>query len=144
MIREVRNSDKGRLEEFFQSLDEETNKMFTHLLDVPFKRVRLFMEEDSDKIVYLIDNKIVGFAFLLRDPKYPGIPSLGLVVRPTFRNKGIGSSLVNRLVELKVQKKYKRIYLTVFKSNVKAFEFYHKRGFKVIGETIARWEMTYE
>ena len=138
------DEDKEQLIEFFHSMDAETNKIFTHFLTQPSKRVELFMEEDSDKIIVLMDNKIVGFAFLAKHPDYPGVPSLGLVVRSQYRNKGVGSALMDILFEIKKEKGYKKIYLSVYKINVKAFNFYKKRGFVVIGEDSERWRMEHE
>ncbi len=50
-----------------------------------------------------------------------------------YRKKGIGHELMNRFIELSVEKGVKRISLEVRRSNLEAIRFYEKFGFRNTG-----------
>lgn len=55
-----------------------------------------------------------------------------------FRNKGIGSDIINRILELN-----DIVYLWVYKDNINAIRLYKKFGFNIIYETDTRYYMKY-
>ncbi|MFW6176185.1 MAG: GNAT family N-acetyltransferase [Thermoplasmatota archaeon] len=58
---------------------------------------------------------------------------LMLAVRPSHRNKGIGSNLLQNFIEKSAQKGMKKITLEVRVSSEKAISFYRKKGFHPLG-----------
>ena len=57
----------------------------------------------------------------------------GLFVLPEYWNRGIGTALLNSAADGK-----KELRLQVYADNSRGFEFYRKRGFKVVGGGICR------
>ena len=77
-------------------------------------------------IVYLIDDKVVGFINY-----YDIIDRLEIAnfnVLDYFQNKGIGSKLIDYVIK-KYQNKYQNITLEVRSDNEKAIHLYKKKGF---------------
>lgn len=85
--------------------------------------------QNSKCIVAKLDNKIVGFAgiwFSVDDAHITNI-----VVHKTFRHKGIGSTLLEKLIEL--AKVRDSLTLEVNTKNECAYKLYLKYGFKNLG-----------
>lgn len=61
-------------------------------------------------------------------------PSLSISLYKEYRNKGIGSHLMNKMEKQLKSKGYSRISLSVQKANY-AVDMYLKLGFKIIRET---------
>lgn len=61
-------------------------------------------------------------------------PSLSIALYKEYRNKGIGSHLMNEMIGLLRRKGYRRVSLSVQKAN-RAFRLYLKMEFKVVKET---------
>ena len=84
---------------------------------------------NSKYIVAKLDDKIIGFAgiwFSVDDAHITNI-----VVRKIYRNKGIGSALLERIIELAKEKA--SLTLEVNTKNVPAQKLYLKYGFKNLG-----------
>jgi len=85
-------------------------------------------------IVY--NNKRIG-CFLLVD-KDDGVMLDEIFIEEKYRNKGIGTSIINNILKLN-----KTVYLWVYKENVDANSLYKRLGFSVIEETETRYYMKY-
>ncbi len=81
-------------------------------------------------LVYLIDNKVVGFLnyYLI----YDRIEIVNFNVLDEFQNKHIGSSLIERLINLSKENNLLNITLEVKENNEKAIYLYLKYGFKKV------------
>ena len=79
-------------------------------------------------LVYLKDNEVLGFLnyYLI----YDRIEIVNFNVLENYQNKHIGSSLLEKLIELGCEKKLKNITLEVRIDNKKAIYLYEKYGFK--------------
>ncbi|XKU94264.1 N-acetyltransferase [Lactobacillus acidophilus] len=90
---------------------------------------RLYVDEE--------DGKIAGFVGM------QGEYIAGIFVKRAYRVQGIGSKLIDFL-----KLKHNRLQLSVYKQNQTAFNFYQKRGFKVIKKEIdnetGAWECRME
>lgn len=85
---------------------------------------------DNEKIlVYELNGKIVGFIEYLKN--YETIDIINIAVLEEFRRDGIGSKLIDYLIE---NNDIEHIMLEVRKSNENAIKFYEKNGFKVLRE----------
>ena len=60
-------------------------------------------------------------------------PELGIAVFGEYRNRGVGFRLMNVMIEFLREKRYKKLCLSVDKTNY-AVGMYRKLGFKIAGE----------
>ncbi|MEZ5196979.1 MAG: GNAT family N-acetyltransferase [Bacteroidales bacterium] len=86
--------------------------------------------EALQKCWYMISaydgDRLVGFGRMICDGVVHAL-ILDLIVHPDFQNQGIGSQILNKLVEKCRQHKIRDIQLFSVKGKA---EFYHKNGFK--------------
>jgi len=81
-------------------------------------------------LVASIHERIIGFARAVMEQQDVGI--YDVVVDSTMRNKGIGTNLVQRLMQESLKKGCKSAYLQVLSENGNAIRVYEKLGFKNI------------
>lgn len=101
--------------------------------------VRDFGNQRDDRcLVAECDGKIVGAVWtrVMNDYGHiaDGIPSLAMSLYKEYRNKGIGTELLGRMLQLLRKDGYKQVSLSVQKANY-AVRMYRKVGFKVHKET---------
>ena len=58
---------------------------------------------------------------------------ISLIIKKKFRQKGLGSELINQLIKIALQKKINKIFLEVSVENYKAIALYKKYKFTKIG-----------
>ena len=102
-----------------------------------------FGKEDDLCFVAELDSTVVGMAFsrILCQNELKGYgnideftPELAISVLPDFRNKGIGTKLLNVLHNALCERGYFGISLSVQKTN-HAYSLYERLGYKVIKES---------
>ncbi len=85
-----------------------------------------------------INQEIVGVAeVFIKDEVKDHLAEVAISVKRGYRNKGIGSELLNILTKTAKEKfkdKVIFLYLTVFSTNKKAINFYQKFGFEMVAE----------
>ena len=86
---------------------------------------------NSKYLVAKIDNEIVGFAGII--PIVDESDISNIVVHKDFRNRKIGSCLLESLINLATSLNLKCINLEVRESNIPAIKLYEKYGFEVCG-----------
>ena len=87
---------------------------------------------NSKYIVAKIENKIIGFAGIWKAIDVAHITNI--VTAKTLRNKGIGSTMLKKLIELaKSENNINAITLEVNVNNIPAQKLYEKYGFKNTG-----------
>lgn len=119
---------------------------------VNLPELKLYVEhfgtkEDDFCLVADCEGKVVGAVWVRIMNDYGHIddqtPSLSIALYKEYRNKGIGSHLMNEMTELLRKKGYKRVSLSVQKAN-RAVHLYLKLRFKVAKETMDEFIMTKE
>ncbi|MEB3182729.1 MAG: GNAT family N-acetyltransferase [Nostocaceae cyanobacterium] len=89
--------------------------------------------DDSDSAVHLVavfHNKIIGSARLRQVS--PEVGSISYVaVLPEFQNQGIGTKLMNKLIEIAQKKNIQAVKL---RARINALNFYKRLGFREEGE----------
>ncbi len=121
----VRISKREDLERIHQiarmSLEEEyTGELFVAIMEM----------WNEGFLVYEVNGEIIGFicgTIVDQD----SVRVLMLAVHPLYRNRGVGSELLQRFVEVSSSLGVKRIILEVRVSSSKAIKFYQKRGFQI-------------
>lgn len=91
-----------------------------------------FFNENSYLLVAkTVDETIVGFAgiqFILDE-----VTINNIVTRINYRNNGIGSILLQKIIDISKEKSMKTITLEVNENNLYAISLYNKFGFKKVG-----------
>jgi ribosomal-protein-alanine N-acetyltransferase len=77
------------------------------------------------------NNIIIGFAGIWQS--VDDIHITNIVVKKPYRNNGVGSMLLNKLIQICKSKKTSSITLEVSIQNVPAIKLYEKYGFKNVG-----------
>jgi ribosomal protein S18 acetylase RimI-like enzyme len=104
-------------------------------------KINNYVNSDIPKIIeeyklIVLDNRIIGCYLVVN--KDDGIMLDEIFIDDEFRNKGIGSSIISKILKLN-----NIVYLWVYKENINAIRLYKKFGFKVIEETEIRYYMKY-
>jgi ribosomal-protein-alanine N-acetyltransferase len=73
------------------------------------------------------DNQIIGF--IIFSPINPEVHILSISVKKEMQSKGIGTLLLNCMLDQCKVMNYKKIFLEVRASNIQAINFYEKLGF---------------
>lgn len=88
--------------------------------------------ENSNYVVAkTLNDEIVGFAGIKTVFNESDI--MNIVVKKSFRNKGIGSLLLKKLIDVSTSLNVTSITLEVMEENFSAIHLYEKFGFEIIG-----------
>lgn len=95
-------------------------------------------------LVAEVEGQIVGFLTL--EPGFFGrkdahVATLGIMVAPQFRGKGVGWAMMTYAVTWARQNRFEKIQLEVFSSNRRAYEFYRRLGFVEEGRRQAAYRL---
>ena len=101
--------------------------------EYPFTTTQLktAINSRSDSTVILSDNEIVGFAnfYEVKENQYCSIGNV--IVSPTYRNKGLGTFLINTMEHIGKEKYHiSEIHISCFNTNIVALLLYAKLGYK--------------
>ena len=100
--------------------------------------VRGFGDDPHDHcLVAEVDGKIAGAVWVRIMDDYGHVddqtPSLAISLYPEYRGQGIGTQLLNRMLDMLRQKGYPQVSLSVQKENY-ALRMYQKAGFETVEE----------
>jgi len=87
--------------------------------------------ENRKYIVAKLENKIVGFAGIMLVK--PDIEIMNIVTKKNNRNQGIGSLLLEKIIDIGEKNNFEKIFLEVNEKNIVARKLYEKYGFIEIG-----------
>lgn len=87
--------------------------------------------ENSKYLVAKSDNEIIGFAGIWK--AVDDIHITNIVTKKCYRNKGIGSRLLEELINLSKKENLSSLTLEVNENNIYAIKLYEKYNFKKIG-----------
>lgn len=87
--------------------------------------------KNSKYVVAKLRNEIIGFAGIIISPVNAEITNI--VVRKDFRRKGVGSNLLNKLIEMSKENGKDEISLEVNEKNECAIDLYEKNNFEILG-----------
>ena len=96
------------------------------------------LSPDDKCLVAEVDGKIVGaiWSRIMEDYGHiaDNVPSLAISLYKEYRNQGIGTALLQQMIQLLRREGYERVSLSVQKENYAA-KMYLKAGFDVLRET---------
>ena len=90
-----------------------------------------FYNENTSYIVAKQNDELVGFAGILTIVDEANI--MNIVTKKNKRNLGIGTLLLQELINISTQKKLKSITLEVNEKNIPAIKLYEKFNFEKVG-----------
>lgn len=147
LIREINTSESGILEDMLYEAvyqPDTTNLLSRDIIKVP--EINVYIKDFGTKkddycLVADTDNKIVGAVWIriLADEikGYGNIdrdtPEFAISLLPQYRNRGIGTLLMQRMIKYMKAKGYKQTSLSVNKDNYAA-RMYLKLGFEIVKE----------
>ena len=139
IIRHQEERDLPAIGAFFKHHDLTANTS-----QIPYNRESywqtLFTPKDSEAIFLVaeLDSKIVGHMgiFLSSKPRRKHVASFAITIHPNYQGKGIGSQLMEELINLCDNwLNIVRTELTVYTNNEPAIALYKKYGFEIEGTT---------
>ena len=135
-MEQMKQNDLSKLNISFmkiQDLDDISDNLEKDFDD--FWNYNIFKSElenpNSKYFMCKLNNEIVGFAGVLIVLDEADITNI--VIKKDFRNKGIGTSLLNYLIEFCKSQNLTKINLEVSSKNDIAINLYKKFGFKQVG-----------
>ena len=155
-IREIKASEIYLLREFLYEAifqKDQENPLLKDIVDKPelSQYIDGFGRADDFCLVVDIDGRVVGAGWTrILAGKVKGYgnvdeytPEFAISVYKEYRNMGIGTSLMRRMLDLLKEKGYKRASLAVQKENY-AVRMYEKVGFKIVKKIEEEYIMVYE
>ncbi len=151
-IREIQETEYAVLEEFLYQaiyIPEGTLPPERSILKEP--ALELYIQnfgkyKDDYGFVAEIEDKIVGAVWVRIMNDYGHVddetPSFAISIFPEYWGQGIGTALMQRMLNHLRDKGYPRASLAVQKANA-AFRFYSKLGFKIVDENEEEYIMVY-
>jgi putative acetyltransferase len=139
VIRVSRKEDMGRIVEIFDHPDVVPESSQHPYLGN--EKISFLFETTADKSIVLVaefDGQIDGYIqiCLNHKPRSKHVANLGLAVHPKAQGKGIGSALIEAVIDqadnwLNII----RLELDVYTDNERAISLYKKYGFEIEGES---------
>lgn len=152
MIREMKTQECGLLNNFLYEaifIPEGMNPPKRDIINEP--ELQVYIKDFGSKkddlcFVAEADCKIVGAAWVRVMDDYghigDGIPSFAVSLYKEYRGHGIGTGLMERMLEELKIRGYKQASLSVQKNNYAA-KMYQKLGFEIVGENEEEYIMVY-
>jgi N-acetylglutamate synthase-like GNAT family acetyltransferase len=115
--------------EFIEKTENENNAVLEIIKgwgsDIIVSRGKIYRAEDLDGVLVYENKEIIGLGLY-----YIKNNECEVVLLETFvQKKGIGSKIVEKIIEIAKVKNCKRIWVITTNNNINALEFYQKRGF---------------
>lgn len=139
MIKEATEKDTGLILKFIKDLAEYEKLLPEVKADVRTLGKNLFGKKRyAECIIAYLDDEPAGFALFFHNfSTFLGKPGLyleDLFVKPEFRNKGIGKSLIRHLAKIAKQRGCGRFEWWVLDWNKSSIEFYKRLGAEPMDE----------
>jgi [ribosomal protein S18]-alanine N-acetyltransferase len=124
------------LAEFFESVNEDGSDKFFH----PHAMTREAANERAEYVgedlyfVMICNPKIIGYGMLRGWDEGHEIPTVGMIIHPDFRGKGLGGLFMNFLHVSAALRGAKEVLLHVDQRNEIATRLYRSLGYKITRE----------
>lgn len=136
--------EKAKKEHLSLLIDYKLKSILTYAGDLEKPEIEKIYHYVENKVaqqlprykIVLYDNLIIGAVMV--EPYLDGILLDEIYLEAPYRNKGIGTKLIQQILS-----DHKIVYLWVYKLNLPAYRFYQKLGFQCLEETESRYFMKY-
>ena len=143
LIRELKNNENGLLKDFLYEaifVPEGMDPPAKEIVEKPELKLYYedfgkgeadycFVAEDNDKVVGAVWTRIMNYYGHVDEKT----PSFAISLSKEYRGKGIGTSLMKRMLELLKEKGFQKASLAVQKKNA-AVRMYRRLGFHIVDE----------
>jgi len=135
LIRRFRIEDRDRLAEMYSSLSSEAMRWGMPPYDEEVIEKWIGNLQNLIFLVAIYDDRIVGDAHIYKFPhsRRKGTSDLIIYLHQDFQNVGLGTAMLNELIDLAKKEGLHRVSLHVIADNKRAVHVYKKVGFKVEG-----------
>lgn len=135
---EIRFAKENDVKEIFAMIEElaEYEKLSDQISTTEEELKQTLFGNDNfvEILIAEFDNKIVGQALFFKNFSTflgkPGIYLEDLYVKPEFRSKGIGKTLLKKIISIAKERNYGRVEWSVLDWNESAIDFYKNIGAK--------------
>ena len=140
-VLKIKHSVKSEeFKKFLLRLSKKNLLNFNHFGVITKKNVEEILNNEikrKDKIKYFsyFQNHLIAYSFLTKfeKPTKRHNSILGMVIVDEWQRKGFGIKICSHMIKHAWQKKYEKIWLTVFLDNAVGIKLYKKCGFEVEG-----------
>jgi ribosomal protein S18 acetylase RimI-like enzyme len=139
-VRPARRSDASSFVGLWRSVVAERRFIRTEHVhrSVRYYRRRFFRrtwEDEQATIVAVVRGRVIGHLHVAREdsPVTRHVASLGMVVAPDWRRRGVGSALITEAIRWARSKGVEKLALSVYPDNDPARALYAKFGFQEEG-----------
>jgi len=134
-VRPIRPEDEPKVKELFESLSEQTMhyRFFHSIKDITHEMLVRYCHNDYDREIALVaehEGKLVGMSRLMFDPGESSA-EFSVVVTDSWQNKGLGSKLVKKIIDVAKTKQLEKVYATVIRENFAMKHLAEKLEFSV-------------
>ncbi len=148
LLRPMKPEDEHKLRDLFHSFSEKTihYRFFHPIKEVTHDLLIRFCHNDYEReigIVAEFEGAFLGVGRLILDPgDYSA--EFAVVVTDAWQNKGLGSKLVKKVVDIAEKKHLEKVYAVVIKENQPMIHVAKKLGFEVeAGDMDDEYALTY-
>lgn len=142
-IRKLKEGEQALLEDFLYEaifIPEGVEAPPRNIIELPELQVYITdFGKRPDDICFLaeVDGKVAGAVWVRVMEDYghleEGVPSFAISLYKDYRNRGIGTELMKRMLRELAERGYEKASLAVQKANY-AVRMYQKVGFEIVGE----------
>lgn len=134
------NVEPEEFKKFLLSLSKKSLRNFNPFGVITKKNVKGILNNEikrKDKIKFFsyFQNHLIAYSFLIKFEKLTKKHNsiLGMIITDKWQKKGFGEKVCSHMIKYAWQKKYEKIWLTVFLDNMAGIKLYKKCGFSVEG-----------
>ena len=125
-----------KLAQFFNALVVNKDDLYFHPHPLTHEMAKKIATYEGGDLYFLQikNNEIAGYAMLRGWDEGFTIPSLGIVIHPTFRNQGLGREFMEFLHNQARAKGANKVRLKVYSNNAGAQQLYENLGYSFTDE----------
>lgn len=152
-IRKLKDGEQALLEDFLYEaifILEGVEAPPRNIIELPELQVYITdFGKRPDDICFLaeVDGKVAGAVWVRVMEDYghleDGVPSFAISLYKEYRNRGIGTALMVRMLQELAERGYEKASLAVQKANY-AVRMYQKVGFEIVGENEEEYLMMWK
>ena len=129
-----------KLTQFFEDIVANKDENYFHPHPLTYEMAKNIANYEGDDLYFLQikDNKVTGYGMLRGWDEGFTIPSLGIIIHPSFRNQGLGRDFMEFLHNQAKAKGAAKVRLKVYPSNAGARYLYENLGYSFSNEEKGR------